>query len=150
MNRSRNGMGRGPARKPMGSIPIGSLYIQSAGERTERRPGAQANGIEGLKAKARDIKARLHSLEMRLREIEESRSGSTYRATVDGEKCAGCGLCQDICPTGAISVKEIARVNSRYCAGCGLCVQQCPQGALSLFSRGRNTVRSLMTKVPKR
>ena len=53
-------------------------------------------------------------------------------AHVDPEKCIGCGMCQDICPEGAIRVENIARVNPRVCVGCGLCVANCPQGALLL------------------
>lgn len=53
-------------------------------------------------------------------------------AVVDRDKCIACGACQGICPTGAISVREIAHVDPMRCMGCGQCVTQCPQEAIAL------------------
>jgi len=53
-------------------------------------------------------------------------------AFVDSYKCAGCGLCQQVCPTFAISIDRVATVNAQRCAGCGRCVAACPRGAISL------------------
>lgn len=51
---------------------------------------------------------------------------------VDEEKCTGCGSCVEVCPTAAITVKDIAVVNEDECVECGSCVDECPNGALSL------------------
>ena len=60
-----------------------------------------------------------------------------YTATVDEERCRGCGRCEEVCEFGAIRVEEredgrlVARVNEALCKGCGACRVACPTGALS-------------------
>jgi len=49
---------------------------------------------------------------------------------VDKEKCVGCGVCVNVCPAGAISVKDDKAVISDKCVDCGRCVQVCPVGAI--------------------
>ncbi len=54
------------------------------------------------------------------------------QASIDPELCAGCRLCNAICPYGAISFVEeenISRVNEALCKGCGTCVATCPSSA---------------------
>jgi len=56
------------------------------------------------------------------------------QAYIDPELCAGCRLCNPICPYGAISFDEeanISRVNEALCKGCGTCVASCPSSAAS-------------------
>lgn len=53
-------------------------------------------------------------------------------AHIDPEVCAGCRLCLNLCPYGAIEYLEsegISRVNEALCKGCGTCVSACPSGA---------------------
>jgi heterodisulfide reductase subunit A len=53
-------------------------------------------------------------------------------ATIDPEVCAGCRVCNDLCPYSAIefdSQEMISRVNEALCKGCGTCVAACPSGA---------------------
>lgn len=54
-------------------------------------------------------------------------------ATVDSDLCTGCGVCVDMCPMGAISLRDnIAQVDIQKCTGCGICEDECPVGAISL------------------
>ena len=43
-------------------------------------------------------------------------------ASVNLQRCAGCGLCVNACPYSAIELKEgVASVNTYLCKGCGTC-----------------------------
>ena len=60
---------------------------------------------------------------------------------VDLEKCQGCGVCCEVCPSGAISMPVIETVgdkpdkiavNTDICAFCGACEHVCPVDAISV------------------
>jgi NAD-dependent dihydropyrimidine dehydrogenase PreA subunit len=60
-----------------------------------------------------------------------------YRAWIDPDLCAGCGLCRDErCQVAAIEEQEEGfRVIETRCIGCGLCVTTCPTEAISLVRK---------------
>jgi Na+-translocating ferredoxin:NAD+ oxidoreductase subunit B len=64
-------------------------------------------------------------------------SSSNYVSFIDGESCAGCGICKERCPVKAVSVGEdkVSRVDPASCIGCGVCVPTCATGAAALVLR---------------
>jgi len=56
-------------------------------------------------------------------------------AFVNKDRCAACGLCENNCPFGAVSVdfnERCAVVNSVLCKGCGVCTASCRMNAIDL------------------
>jgi len=56
-------------------------------------------------------------------------------AVCDERACSACGNCVEVCPFGAIELREgrfgkSAYVNTAQCKGCGCCVAACPSGAM--------------------
>jgi len=49
-----------------------------------------------------------------------------------GSGCNSCGLCAQVCPTGAIDPKNIKTGDKAKCITCMRCVAKCPQGARGL------------------
>ncbi|HXY73774.1 MAG TPA: FAD-dependent oxidoreductase, partial [Dehalococcoidales bacterium] len=53
--------------------------------------------------------------------------------SVDETFCSGCGICEAVCPYGAIAVNhdcKVSSVNEALCKGCGTCAAACPAGAV--------------------
>ncbi len=56
-------------------------------------------------------------------------------STVTPEMCAGCGLCVDTCPYGALAIDPRAgavRVNAALCKSCGACSNICPSKSIQI------------------
>lgn len=51
---------------------------------------------------------------------------------IDSEKCIGCGICEDNCAFGAITVEEGCAVVNDNCTLCGSCVDTCETEALRI------------------
>lgn len=68
-------------------------------------------------------------------------------ANVDEEVCAGCGICEVLCPYSAIEIdkqEKVAKVNPALCEGCGTCCAACPSGALELKGFRREQILSMI------
>ncbi|MDR1955012.1 MAG: 4Fe-4S binding protein [Candidatus Methanoplasma sp.] len=48
---------------------------------------------------------------------------------IDAE-CVACGACVDGGPQDAITVDDVAIINSDKCVDCGACVDECPSSAI--------------------
>ena len=92
------------------------IFIAGAAQGPKDIPESVSHGANaGLEA--------LSLLDRREIELEASIS------FIDPDFCTGCGVCEAICPSGAISVdekKKIAKVDETGCKGCGLCAAACP------------------------
>ena len=57
-------------------------------------------------------------------------------AAVDEDVCIGCGVCETVCPQGAVLLTTGAEAHSvvdpNICRGCGICAADCPSGAVQL------------------
>jgi heterodisulfide reductase subunit A len=56
-------------------------------------------------------------------------------STVDRELCVGCGLCEEACTYGALSLhawRGVMSINEVLCKGCGACSVACPSKAITL------------------
>lgn len=54
---------------------------------------------------------------------------------VNQDRCAGCGICLEDCPSGAIHIENgWAVIDQSSCTGCLTCVDVCPNGAIEMVS----------------
>lgn len=58
--------------------------------------------------------------------------GSPKCPDTDTELCSGCGVCADVCPTGAINAAEPACTKADLCIKCCACVKACLAGARTM------------------
>ena len=64
------------------------------------------------------------------------------------ENCSGCGICEPLCPYGAISLKPNgdghprASIEVTQCKGCGVCTTACPSAAIELHGYTEEQIMS--------
>jgi len=134
------GMGRGMGRG--GGMGMGAAMGMPTGVPTSSPPAGFPQGTEAqmnpaqelfaLKQQAELLEQQKQQLNRRITQLE---SGRKAVAVVDSGKCAGCGICADVCPAGAIEVNEQAVVNDEACTGCAVCVSECPNEAIILAQK---------------
>lgn len=143
----------GPMRsclKKKGYTPLGALEIRMPNNffGKKARPEKNARKIEAGVEKARafadalvDGRARwrrgwpwewvflgLMKLGYRYRKILHK----LVRLSVDADRCTGCGLCEKLCPVGAVSLKEGGPEFALECIACMRCFAHCPSEAILL------------------
>ncbi|MHA2250433.1 MAG: 4Fe-4S binding protein [Candidatus Kariarchaeaceae archaeon] len=73
-------------------------------------------------------------------------------AVVNEEMCGRCGMCEPVCPYGAISYiekegREVSNVDHRLCAGCGSCAASCPAGAMQQFNHKDKQINEMIRAI---
>lgn len=108
-----------PKLKPVESVTAGMFFAGAAqAPRDIPETVAQASGAA---AKAITILSKEHL------------SHSPTVAHVNTNLCTGCGMCVEVCPYEALSLKdEKAEVNEVLCEGCGTCVATCLRSAVQV------------------
>ena len=135
------GMGRGMGKGMGGGGGMGGVMSMPApmgmpstglAAGSQQDDGAQVDHeqeLAALKQQAKLLEQQKNQINNRIAQLE---SGRKAIAIVVSGKCAGCGICEDVCPTNAIKVNGQALVQPELCTGCGLCVDECPNNAVIL------------------
>ena len=130
----RMGRGRRWTSRPISGYETGSSQPRQGDMTT--LPGSSINSddgvtdeLEALKKSTEQIKIQLQRVNSQLQELDSARPSP--RAVVNRQECAGCGICVEVCPVGAIVLEDFAVVGPG-CTGCGRCVSVCPNGAIRL------------------
>jgi heterodisulfide reductase subunit A-like polyferredoxin len=79
--------------------------------------------------------------------VKDAIIGEGIVASVDEELCSGCGVCEVLCPYGAIAVnreKGVSAVNEALCKGCGTCCAACPSGAVQQRGFTRKEISAML------
>jgi len=68
-------------------------------------------------------------------------------SVVDEDNCNGCGICERVCPYGAMHLIEInglikAQSTPASCKGCGLCAASCPSKAVDMCHFSQHQIRA--------
>ena len=79
--------------------------------------------------------------------VKESIDMEPIVSVVDEENCNGCGICERVCPYGAMHLVEIngvitARSTPASCKGCGLCAASCPSKAVDMCHFSHHQIRA--------
>jgi heterodisulfide reductase subunit A len=121
-----------PKLKPVESVTAGMLFAGAA-QAPKDIPEAVAQA-SGAAAKSITILS------------QERLFHSPMVAAVNLNLCTGCGMCVDVCPYEALSLKENkAEVNDVLCEGCGTCSATCLRAAIQVRNLTPLQVHEMIT-----
>jgi uncharacterized Fe-S center protein len=66
---------------------------------------------------------------------QKQRMHADVKPILSVRKCTRCGVCVEVCPTGAASIVEgeYPTYDAEVCIGCAQCIAQCPEMALKIL-----------------
>ena len=85
--------------------------------------------------------------------IYTNRTGEvTKKIDYDYKRCCGCGICVDLCPTGALELGDMCAIGTGLdvppvlmdpdkCSFCGMCAAFCPTKAVKMDIDGKDAVK---------
>ena len=121
-----------PKLKPVESVTAG-MFLAGAAQAPKDIPEVVAQA-SGAAAKAIAILS------------QERLYHSPNVAKVNLNLCTGCGMCVDVCPYEAISLKDgKAEVNEVLCEGCGTCQATCLRAAIAVKNLTPAQVHEMIT-----
>ncbi|MCU6747291.1 EFR1 family ferrodoxin [Faecalicatena acetigenes] len=59
-------------------------------------------------------------------------AGAAMKPYPNTEKCTGCRICEKVCPTGNIQIRDRKAVHGGCCAACYACYHWCPEQAYTI------------------
>lgn len=121
------------------NVIAGGAFIGEHSYATPEKPIAKGrpdvDDIARAKQFGADIKEKLVS---GCTDTPKIRGNMPYRDAVsfkgiapetDNDKCMGCGICLQVCPTGAVTVDAKSSSDPEKCVTCCACVKKCPSQA---------------------
>jgi len=120
------GMGRGMGKGRGMRLPQVS---PAAGLPENAEPQNPEQELAALKQQVQMLEQQKQQLDQRMAQLESGRKAAAF---VQTDKCAGCGICTDVCPANAISMNKHAVVDLKLCTACAVCVSECPNGAITI------------------
>jgi ferredoxin len=55
--------------------------------------------------------------------------------------CSSCGLCEKLCPCGAIQMSDYPKFNRKLCSHCQRCIAYCPSKSISMLFQNNKSTR---------
>lgn len=79
------------------------------------------------------------------------KTNKNVKLVVKNRLCTGCGICENICPTSAISMRQVqgvyvSKIDNTKCVLCGLCHDTCGGISINLRSRAEKIFNSWKVK----
>jgi ferredoxin len=133
--------------KKCGCVPIaGAAYIGEHSFSNAETPTAQGrpddDDLRHAEMFGRKIQEKLQSVSS-ISQIPDVQVPGTYPYRGDStlwvvdfiavnDRCSHCGVCAEVCPTGAIDPENSAVIDQEKCITCCACIKRCPDNARTM------------------